>query len=64
MLVIRAGIHKILVTYEKLIRKTLIRQLLQKQSDLILLCLSRPYCQAISVQDILTSTLFKMAHIT
>ena len=37
--VVKAGIHKILV---RIAVKTLIRLLLQKQSDLALDCLSRP----------------------
>ena len=40
MLVIRAGTHKILVRKQK--GQTLIRLLLEKQSDLGLHCLSRP----------------------
>ena len=41
MLVIRAGIHKMLVRIAN--RKTLIRLLSQKQSDLGLHCLSMPF---------------------
>ena len=36
------------------IGKTLIRLLVQKQSDHGLLCLSRPFCQATSVQNFRT----------
>ena len=42
MLVIRAGIHKMYVRVAT--GKTLIRLLLQKQSDLGLHCLSRSFC--------------------
>ena len=46
MLVFRTGIHKVLV--EIATGKTLIRLLLQKQSDLGLRCLSRPFWKATS----------------
>ena len=49
-LLIRVWIHKMLVRIAK--RETLIRLLLQKQSDLGLLCLSRIFWQAISVQNL------------
>ena len=51
MLVFRAGIHKTLVRYHKQTGKTLTRLplLLQKQSDLGLQCLSRPFGQAKNV---------------
>ena len=45
MLVFRAGIHKILVRIANR-EDSLIRLLLQKQSDLSLCCLSRPFWQA------------------
>ena len=47
MLVIKAGIHKVLV--RKQTWKTLIRLLLQKQSDLGLHCYPRPFWQATNV---------------
>ena len=49
MLVIRAGIHKMLVGIAN--RETLIRLLLQKQSDLGLYCLPRPFWQETSIQN-------------
>ena len=49
MLVIRAGIHKILEIMQT--GMTLIRLLLQKQSDLGLCYLSRPFWQATTVQN-------------
>ena len=47
MLVIKAVIHKILVRIK--IVETLIRQILQKQSDQGLRCLSQPFLQTTSV---------------
>ena len=55
MLVIRAGIHKLHVRIATGI--TLIRLILQKQSDLDLHCLSMPFWQATSVQNLRTSTI-------
>ena len=54
MLVIRAGIHKCLSEMQT--GKTLIRLLLQKQSDLGLHCLSLSFWQVTSVQNIRTFT--------
>ena len=49
ILVYRAGTHKMLVRIPN--SKTLIRLLLQKQSDLGLRCLTKPLGQATSVQS-------------
>ena len=53
MLIFSAGINKILVRLSKT-GKTLIRLLLQKQSDLGLHCLHRPYWQSASVRNFRT----------
>ena len=55
MLVIKAGIHKILVRIAN--GKILIRLLLKKQSDLDLHCLSRAFWQATSIQNFRTVTI-------
>ena len=51
-LVFRAGIHKMDVRIPN--RKTLIRLLLQKQSDLGLCCLSKLFCQGTIVENFRT----------
>ena len=54
--VFKHGICKMLV--RKQTGKTLLRLLLQKQSDLGLCCLSRPFWQAASVQNFRTFTVY------
>ena len=55
---IKDGIHKILVRIAT--GKTLIRLLLQKQSDLGLHCLPKPFLLMTSVQNFRTSTIESM----
>ena len=56
MMAFKAGIHKLLIRITT--GKTPIRLLLQKQSDLGLPCLSRPFGQATSVQNFRTFTIY------
>ena len=60
ILVIRVEIHVMLVRIQT--GKTLIRLLLQKQSDLGLPCLSRPFWQATSVGNLRISTVRYKQH--
>ena len=54
LLLFRSGISKYLSEYQT--EKTLIRLLLQGQSDLGLRCLSRPFWRATDVQNLKTFT--------